>query len=154
MQRRAVHTHIITSHCLAPLMVERGAGLIIEITDGDGLDYRGNLFYDLAKISAIRLAYAMAEELKPHHVTAVALTPGFLRSEAVLDHFGVTDENWRDALAQDPYFGGSETPYYIGRAVVALASDPDAARYAGLALSTWNLAREYGFTDVDGSQPN
>ena len=154
MQRRAVHTHIITSHSLAPLMVARGAGLIIEITDGDSLDYyRGNLYYDLAKVCAIRLGYAMAQELEPHHVTAVALTPGFLRSEAMLDYFGVSEANWRDAAAQEPSFAGSETPYYIGRAVAALASDPDVFRYTGQTLSTWNLAREYGFTDVDGSQP-
>ncbi len=154
MQQRAVHSHIITSRYAAPILVAQGRGLIIEITDGETLDYRGNLFYDLAKVSAIRLAYAMAEELRPHGVTALALTPGFLRSEAMLDHFGVTEANWRDAAAQDPHFIASETPIYIGRAVVALAADPDVARKAGMAQSTWRLAKEYGFTDADGSQPD
>ncbi len=154
MQQRAVHSHIITSRYAAPILVAQGHGLIIEVTDGETLDYRGNLFYDLAKVSAIRLAYAMAAELRPHGVTALALTPGFLRSEAMLDGFGVTEANWRDAAAQDPHFIASETPTYIGRAVVALAADPAVARKAGTALSTWRLAKEYGFTDADGSQPD
>jgi len=154
MQQRAVQSHIITSRYAAPLMVAQGSGLIIEVTDGETANYRGNLFYDLAKASAIRLAYAMAEELRPHGVTALALTPGFLRSEAMLDHFGVTEANWRDAARQDPHFIASETPAYIGRAVVALATDPDVARKAGTAQSTWRLAHEYGFTDADGSQPD
>ena len=141
MQQRAVHAHIITSRYAAPRMVAQGHGLIIEITDGETLDYRGNLFYDLAKVSAIRLAYAMAEELRPHGVTALALTPGFLRSEAMLDHFGVAEANWRDATRQDPHFIASETPAYIGRAVVALAADPEVAHRAGTALSTWRLAQ-------------
>ena len=93
---RAVHTHIITSRHGAPLMVARNAGLIVEVTDGDTYGYRGNLFYDLAKNAVVRLAYAMAADLHPHGVTALAITPGFLRSEAVLDHFGVTEANWRD----------------------------------------------------------
>lgn len=154
MQQRAVHSHIITSYFAAPLMVEQGHGLIVEITDGDNLDYRGSFFYDLAKVSVIRLAFAMAEDLRPHKVAAVALTPGFLRSEAMLDHFGVTEENWRDAVKQDPHFIASETPYYIGRAVAALASDPQVFQKSGSALSTWKLAREYGFTDIDGSRPD
>ena len=107
---RAVHTHIITSRYGTPLMVEQDSGLIVEVTDGDTLGYRGNLFYDLAKNAVIRLAYAMAADLHGHRVTALALTPGFLRSEAVLDHFGVTEENWRDAIGKDPYFAESETP--------------------------------------------
>ena len=154
MQQRAVHSHIITSRYAAPWMIDRRQGLIIEITDGDTLDYRGNLFYDLAKVSAIRLAQAMAAELRPHGVSALALTPGFLRSEAMLDHFGVTEANWRDGAAQDPHFIASETPTYIGRAVAALASDPDIARRSGSMLSTWRLAKEYGFTDADGSRPD
>ncbi len=154
MQQRAVHSHIITARYAAPIMVRQGHGLIIEITDGDTLDYRGNLFYDLAKSSNIRLAHAMAEELRPHGVTALALTPGFLRSEAMLDHFGVTEATWRDAIAQDPHFAASETPTYIGRAVVALASDPNIAVKSGAAWSTWRLAKEYGFVDADGSQPD
>jgi NAD(P)-dependent dehydrogenase (short-subunit alcohol dehydrogenase family) len=132
----------------------RGHGLIIEITDGDTLDYRGNLFYGLAKASNIRMAYAIAEELRPHGVTALALTPGFLRSEAMLDHFGVTEATWRDASAQVPHFAFSKTPAFIGRAAVALASDPAVAAKSGAAWSTWRLAKEYGFVDTDGSPPD
>jgi NAD(P)-dependent dehydrogenase (short-subunit alcohol dehydrogenase family) len=145
MQRLAIHTHLITSWYAAPLMVERGRGLIIEVTDGITERYRGSLFYDLAKASVTRLALAQAEDLRPFSVAAVALSPGFLRSEAALDHFGVTEANWRDAIAKDENFGASETPYYIGRAVVALANDPNVMAKSGKALATWNLAREYGF---------
>jgi NAD(P)-dependent dehydrogenase (short-subunit alcohol dehydrogenase family) len=154
MQERAVHSHIITSCYAVPLMIERRAGLIIEITDGDGSDYRGNLFYDLAKVSVIRLAHAMSNELREQNITALALTPGYLRSEAMLDGFGVTEESWREAVKKDPHFAESETPFYIGRAVVALASDPNVREKSGKALATWHLAPEYGFTDVDGRQPN
>ena len=151
---RAVHSHIVTSRHGVPLMVERNAGLVVEVTDGDTLGYRGNLFYDLAKNAVIRLAYAMAADLHAHRVTAVAITPGMMRSEAVLDHFGVTEENWRDAIAEDPYFTESETPYYVGRAVAALAADPDVGARSGGLLSSWGLAKEYGFTDVDGRRPD
>ena len=136
---RAVHSHIITSRHGAPLMVERNAGLIVEVTDGDTLGYRGNLFYDLAKNAVIRLAYAMAADLNAHHVTALAITPGFLRSEAVLDVLGVTEANWRDAIEKDPYFAESETPCFVGRAVAALAADPHVEqkrRWAVLKLGT------------------
>ena len=152
--RQAVETHVITSHRAVPLMVKRGSGLLVEVTDGVGEEYRGSLFYDLAKSAVIRLARAQAAELTPHGVTAVALTPGFLRSEAVLDHFGVTTENWRDGARRDPHFAASETPRYIGRAVAALAADAAVSRWAGEALSTWQLSHEYGFTDVDGSRPD
>lgn len=152
--RQAVETHIITSHYAAPVLVRRGSGLIVEITDGVDAGYRGNLFYDLAKVSVIRLALAQAEELRPHGVAALAPTPGFLRSEAVLDHFGVAEANWRDAVARDRHFAASETPTYIGRAVVALAADPAILERSGQAVSTWQLAREYGFTDQDGSRPD
>jgi NAD(P)-dependent dehydrogenase (short-subunit alcohol dehydrogenase family) len=154
MLERAVHSHIITSHYGVPLMLPRRQGLVIEITDGDGFSYRGTLFYDLAKVSVIRLAFAMAEELRAHRIAAVALTPGYLRSEAMLDGFGVTEANWRDAVKKDRHFAESETPFYIGRAVAALAADPNVMEKSGKALATWNLAPEYGFTDVDGRQPN
>ncbi len=154
MLQRAVHSHIMTSRYAAPLMIERGRGLIVEITDGETADYRGNLFYDLVKTSVIRLAYAMSEELRPHHIAALALTPGFLRSEAMLDHFGVTEANWQEGAKQDPHFIASETPFYVGRAVAALASDPDLSKKSGKVFSSWNLALEYGFTDIDGRQPN
>ena len=151
---QAVDTHIVTSHHAVPLMVRRGRGLVVEVTDGVADDYRGTLFYDLAKASVIRLAKAQAGDLRGTGVTAVALTPGFLRSEAVLDHFGVTAETWRDAIAKDRHFAASETPHYIGRAVAALAADPDVERWSGQALSTWQLVHEYGFTDADGTQPD
>jgi NAD(P)-dependent dehydrogenase (short-subunit alcohol dehydrogenase family) len=154
MQTRAVHTHIITSHYAAPLMVARRTGLIIEITDGDNLNYRGNFFYDLAKVSVIRLAADMAADLRPYGVTALALTPGFLRSEAMLDLFGVTEENWREGAKRDPHFIASETPFYVGRAVAALAADPHVFAKTGGVFSTWGLYPEYGFTDMDGRQPD
>ncbi|GAA3401582.1 SDR family oxidoreductase [Paenibacillus hodogayensis] len=154
MQRRAVHSHMITSRYAAPLMVARRQGLIIEVTDGCDYRYRGTLYYSLAKISTIHLAEAMAADLKPFGVTALAITPGFLRSEEVLDHFGVAESNWRDAVAKDEHFAQSETPYYVGKAVAALAADPNVSAKAGKALMSGDLAEEYGFTDVDGSRPN
>lgn len=154
MQTRAVHSHLITAHYAAPLMVAQGRGLIVQMTDGDGFGYRGNLYYDLAKVSVIRLAYGLAQELRPHGVAALALTPGFMRSEAVLDSLGVTEANWRDAIARDPHFAFSETPYFVARAVVALATDPALADRSGKMFSSWGLAREFGFTDVDGTRPD
>lgn len=154
MLQRGVHSHIITGRYAAPLMVGQGKGLIVEITDGDRLEYRGNLFYDLVKASVIRLAYAMSEELRSHGVSALAVTPGFLRSEAMLDHFNVTEATWREGAKKDRHFIASETPSYVGRAVVALASDPQVAQKSGRVFSSWGLAQEYGFTDIDGTQPN
>ena len=151
---RAVHSHIVTSRHGAPLMVARNAGLIVEVTDGDTFGYRGNLLYDLAKNAVIRLAYGMAADLHAHRVTALAITPGFLRSEAVLDSFGVTEANWRDAIEKDPYFAESETPCFVGRAIAALAADPHVARKSGGLFSSWGLAKEYGFTDLDGRRPD
>src|SRR5579864_1008647 len=165
MLKQAIHSHIITSHYAVPLMLGRGRGIIFEITDGDAFYYRGNLFYDLVKISVIRLAFAMARELRKRDIASVALTPGFLRSEAVLEHFGVTEANWKDvgkktgensAKQNDAPadFMVSESPRYIGRAVVALAADPKVKNKSGRVLSSWALAREYGFTDIDGTQPH
>ncbi len=154
LQRNAVSSHIITSWYVAPLMVKRHSGLIIEVTDGITGGYRGSFFYDLAKASVNRLALAQAHELKPFNVAAVAVSPGFLRSEAMLDNFGVTEATWRDAIAKDQNFSVSETPHFIGRAVVALASDPNVMTKSGTAVATWNLAKEYGFTDIDGTQPD
>ena len=151
---RAVHSHIITSRHGAPLMVERNAGLIVEVTDGDTFGYRGNLVYDVAKNAVVRLAYAMAADLRPHHVTALAVTPGFLRSEHVLDSFGVTEANWRDAIEKDPYFAESETPCLVGRVVAALAADPNVAAKSGRLFAAWTLSKEYGIDDVDGRRPD
>ena len=152
--RTAINTHIITSVAAVPLMLPTGSGLIVEVTDGVDSSYRGNLFYDLAKHSVIRLAVAQAAELADRGITAVAVSPGFLRSEAVLDHFGVTAEGWRDAIAVDPHFAASETPHYVGRAIAALAADPDVARFSGRAVATWELSEIYPFTDLDGSRPH
>jgi NAD(P)-dependent dehydrogenase (short-subunit alcohol dehydrogenase family) len=154
LMRRAIDTHIITSRYALPLLVARRAGLVLEITDGDSARYRGSFFYDLAKSSVIRLAFAQAAELRPYGVAAVALTPGFLRSEALLDGFGVTEDNWREGAAKDQHFAFSESPAYLGRAVAALAADPEIMAKTGRALATWNLSREYGFTDADGSRPD
>ena len=151
---RAVHSHILTSRHGAPMMVERNAGLIVEVTDGDTFGYRGNLIYDLAKNAVARLAYAMAADLHAHRVTALAITPGFLRSEHVLESFGVTEDNWRDAIEKDPYFAESETPCLVGRVVAALAADPDVARKSGRLFATWTLSKEYGIDDVDSRRPD
>jgi len=154
MLDRAIRAHILTSRHGVPLMIERNSGLIIEITDGDKIGYRGNLFYDLAKTTAIRLAFAMAHDLGDRPITALAVTPGFLRSEAMLDRFGVTEASWRDAISQDAFFAESETPLYVGRAVAALAADPNVHAKRGRAWASWTLMREYGFTDSDGRQPD
>src|SRR5215813_4262153 len=150
---QAVFSHIITSRYAAPLLIEAGQGLIVEITDGDSFTYRGNIFYDLVKTSVIRLAFAMARELRSRRVTSVAVTPGFLRSETMLENFGVTEENWREGAKKDPNFIVSETPLYVGRAVAAVASDPDKFAKTGRVYSSWDLAHEYGFTDIDGTRP-
>jgi NAD(P)-dependent dehydrogenase (short-subunit alcohol dehydrogenase family) len=168
MLKQAVHSHIITAHYAAPLMLGRPGAIIFEITDGDAFYYRGNLFYDLVKISLIRLAFAMSRELHKRKIAALAVTPGFLRSEAVLEHFGVTEANWKDvgkkAKKKDDNSGSqndapndfmmSESPLYIGRAIVALASDAKVMTKTGRVFSSWALAREYGFTDADGSHPD
>ena len=154
MLQRGIHTHIITSRYAVPLMIDTGPGLIVEITDGDGFNYRGNLYYDLVKTSVIRLAFGMAAELRLHRITSLALTPGFIRSEAMLEHLGVTEANWHDAVKDRPDFGESETPFYVGQAVAALAADPEVFSKTGRAYAAWDLGPEYGFTDVDGRQPN
>jgi NAD(P)-dependent dehydrogenase (short-subunit alcohol dehydrogenase family) len=139
-------------------LVTAAGGLVVEVTDGtadyNASNYRVSFFYDLAKTSVLRMAFAQSRELAPHGGTAVALTPGWLRSEIMLDAYGVTEANWRDALAQQPHFAISETPAYTGRAVAALATDPDVSRWNGASLSSGQLAKEYGFTDVDGSRPD
>jgi NAD(P)-dependent dehydrogenase (short-subunit alcohol dehydrogenase family) len=158
MLRLAIDTHIITSHFALPLLIRNEGGLVVEMTDGiaeyNEKNYRLSLFYDLAKTSVIRLAWAQAKELAPHRCTAVALTPGWLRSEMMLDLFGVEESNWLEATAREPHFVISETPRYVGRAVAHLAADPEVSRFSGRSLSSGGLAKEYGFTDLDGSQPD
>ena len=164
--RLAVDTHLITSHHMLPLMIRNPGGLVIEVTDGtaeyNAANYRLSVFYDLAKASVIRLAWSQGHELAPRGCAAVALTPGWMRSEMMLEHYGVTEDTWRDALDrpyQPPFphpghFGISETPAFTGRAVVALAADPERQRWNQGSVSSGGLAREYGFTDVDGSRPD
>ena len=154
MLEPAIYSHIVTSHFGAPLLMETGEGLIVEITDGDSYTYRGHIFYDLVKCSVIRLAFGMARELRRSKVTVVAVTPGYLRSERMLEHFGVTEANWRDGAKVRPDFIESETPFFVGRAVAALAADPEVAKKSGRAFSSWGLAAEYGFEDVDGRVPD
>ncbi|MEU6380654.1 SDR family oxidoreductase [Streptomyces sp. NPDC046909] len=156
--RLAVETHAITSHHALSLLLRHPGGLVVEMTDGtaeyNGTTYRNSFFYDLAKTSVLRMAFALGHELGPRGATAVALTPGWLRSEMMLENFGVREDNWRDALDRVPHFAISETPRYVGRAVAALAADPDVARFNGESLSSGALARTYGFTDLDGSRPD
>jgi len=156
MLRLGVETHLVTARAALPLLIRKPGGLVVEMGDGttgyNATRYRVSVFYDLTKSAVNRLAFALGEELEPHGATAVAITPGWLRSEAMLDAFQVTEENWRDATV--PGFGVSETPRYVGRAVAAVAADPDRARWNQRSLTVGELANEYGFTDVDGSQPD
>jgi NAD(P)-dependent dehydrogenase (short-subunit alcohol dehydrogenase family) len=164
--RLAIDTHLLTSHFLLPLLIERAGGLLVEVTDGtvdyNASHYRISVFYDLSKVAVNRLAYSQGHELAPYQATAVSLTPGWMRSEMMLENFAVTEDTWREALNPErkngpvapPGFAASETPRYVGRAVAALAADPERARYNQRSLTAADLAREYGFTDLDGSQPD
>jgi NAD(P)-dependent dehydrogenase (short-subunit alcohol dehydrogenase family) len=156
--RLAIDTHLITSHHALPLLVRRPGGLVVEVTDGTAAynadHYRVSMFYDLAKTSVIRLAWGLAQELGQHGCSAVALTPGWMRSELMLEHHGVSELNWREATERNPHFCISETPRFVGRAVAALAGDPDGSRWSGQSLSSGQLAPIYGFTDLDGTQPD
>ncbi len=165
--RLAIDTHLITSHHLLPLLIDEPGGLLVEVTDGttefNASRYRISVFYDLAKIAVNRLAFSQGHELQPYGATALAITPGWLRSEMMLDHFGVTEDNWRDALDPDLVegypsapegFASSESPRYVGRAIAAVASDPDRARWNQRSVSSAELAHEYGFVDIDGTQPD
>ncbi len=158
MLHLAIDTHLITAHHALPLLIENPGGLLVEVTDGtaeyNADHYRLSPFYDLAKVAVNRMGWAHAKDLAPHGATAISLTPGWLRSEIMLETFGVREENWRDAMAKVPHFVISETPRFVGRAVAALAADPDRARWNGQSLSSGSLAKEYGFTDLDGSQPD
>jgi NAD(P)-dependent dehydrogenase (short-subunit alcohol dehydrogenase family) len=157
MLERGIFSHLTTLRHGVPLLVRRRRGIVFEVTDGDHMFYRGSLYYDLVKVSVIRLAFALHEEFREarlSRVSALAITPGFLRSETMLDRFGVTEENWTDGLGEARHFHASETPYYLGRAVVALASDPQVHARSGQVLATWDLARQYGFTDRNGTRPD
>lgn len=156
--RLAIETHAITSHFAIPLLIERPGGLVIEVNDGtaeyNNTRYRNSFFYDLAKAGVQRMGFALGHELRDHQATGLSLTPGWLRSEVMLEVFEVEGSNWRDATKRIPDFAISESPAFVGRAVVALAGDPDVARWNGQSLSSGQLARIYGFTDADGSQPD
>ena len=156
--RLAVDTHAITSHFALPLLIRRPGGLVVEVTDGtadyNAEHYRVSFFFDLAKAANLRMAFALAHEVAPYGATAVAVTPGWLRSEAMLEAYGVTEERWRDATRIQPHFAISESPSFVGRAIAALAADPDVARWNGQSLSSGQLAQVYGFSDLDGSRPD
>jgi len=158
MLHLAVDTHLITAHHALPLLIENPGGLLVEVTDGtaeyNASHYRLSPFYDLAKVAVNRMGWSHAKDLAPHGATAISLTPGWLRSEIMLETFGVKEENWRDATDKVPHFVISETPRFVGRAVAALAADPDRARWNGQSLSSGSLAQKYGFTDLDGSRPD
>jgi NAD(P)-dependent dehydrogenase (short-subunit alcohol dehydrogenase family) len=147
---RGVDAHVITTHAAIPLMLPAGRGLIVGISDLGSISF----FYGFEKACVMKMAELLAPELRPHRIAAVTVTPGFLRSEAMLENFGVTEANWRDAVKKDPYFAGSETPFYVGRAVAALAADPRVMLKTGGTYGSWHLADEYGFTDVDGARPH
>ena len=156
--RLAVDTHAITSHFALPLLIKTPGGLVVEVNDGtaeyNGSNYRNSFFYDLAKAAVNRIGFALGHELQPHGATAMSLTPGWLRSEAMLETFGVSESNWHDATRIQPHFAISESPAFVGRAVAALARDNDVSRWNGKSLSSGQLAKIYGFTDLDGSQPD
>jgi NAD(P)-dependent dehydrogenase (short-subunit alcohol dehydrogenase family) len=164
--RLAIDTHLVTSHFLLPLLVQKPGGLLVEVTDGtteyNAANYRISVYYDLAKVAVNRLAFSQGHELAPHRGTAVSVTPGWMRSEMMLEHFQVTEETWRDALEPDrqtgpvapPGFASSETPRFVGRGIAALAADPEHARFNQRSLTAADLARAYGVTDLDGSQPD
>jgi NAD(P)-dependent dehydrogenase (short-subunit alcohol dehydrogenase family) len=159
MLRLAIDTHLITSHYALRLLIRRAGGLVVEMTDGtreyNAANYRLSAFYDLAKSAVIRLAFAQSQELAPHGCAAVALSPGWMRSEMMLDIYGVSEDNWREATVGSPHFVAiSESPRFVGRAVAALAADARVLERSGGSFSSGELAREYGFTDLDGSQPD
>jgi NAD(P)-dependent dehydrogenase (short-subunit alcohol dehydrogenase family) len=159
MLRMGVDTHLITAHEMLPLLIRHPGGLVVEMTDGTAeynSQYRHDvgIYYDLVKAAVQRLTMAFGHELRPYQATVVAVTPGWLRSEMMLDHFGVTEATWRDATEREPHFCISESPTFVARAVAALAADPGVARWAGQSLSSGQLAPVYGFTDTDGTQPD
>jgi NAD(P)-dependent dehydrogenase (short-subunit alcohol dehydrogenase family) len=153
--RNGIETHLITSHLAIPLMLEGTGGLVIEVGDGKAdVPYRGNMPYDIVKAAVVRIGDGLGHELQPHGVTALTVTPGWLRSESMLDHFGVTEDTWRTAAERIPYFEHSETPHLLGRGIAALAADPDRSRFAGRCLGSWDLMREYDLADADGTRPD
>lgn len=158
MLRLAIDTHLVTAHYALPLLISRPGGLLVEVTDGtreyNARNYRLSVFYDLAKVAVDRMAWAHAKDLAPHGATAVSITPGWMRSEMMLEHYKVTEPTWRDAIAGQPDFAISETPRFVGRAIAALAADEHVSRWNGQSLSSGQLAKEYGFTDLDGSRPD
>lgn len=153
--RNGIETHLITNHYTIPLVLEGSGGLVIEVGDGKAeVPFRGNVAYDLVKASVVRLGSALAHELRPHGVTALTVTPGWLRSEAMLENYGVTEQTWREKAATLPYFDHSETPHLLARGIAALAADPERARFAGRCLGSWDLMHEYDLVDADGTRPD
>lgn len=159
MLKNGVGTHLITCAKAIPLMLETGNGLIVEVTDGTS-EYNRNFrrdvgfYYDLVKASVERITIGLAAELAEESLAAVAVTPGWMRSEQMLEHFDVKEDNWKDALAKEPHFCISESPTFVGRGIASLAADPEVKRWSGKVLSSADLGREYGVTDIDGSLPD
>ena len=159
MLRMGIDTHLITAALALPLVLRHPGGLVIEMTDGTVEYNKGfregvGFYYDLIKAAVERITTGLTAELRGQPCTALAVTPGWLRSEAMLDHFGVTEHDWRDATAREPHFCCSESPAYVARGIAALAADPAAGRYAGETLTSGQLGRIYGVTDIDGSRPD
>jgi NAD(P)-dependent dehydrogenase (short-subunit alcohol dehydrogenase family) len=154
--RAAVLSHLLTAKHVASIMIRQRRGLIVEVTESDLLigGGGGNLLHNVVKHAHKGLALMMADELRPHRVAALAITPGFLRSESMLEHFGVTEQTWREGGKKDPHFLASESPLFVGRAVAALAADPNVFKRSGDVTSSWDVAREFGFTDTDGTRPD
>jgi NAD(P)-dependent dehydrogenase (short-subunit alcohol dehydrogenase family) len=153
--RNGIETHLITNRFAIPLVLEGAGGLVVEVSDGKyDVPYRANVTYDLIKTAIVRMGQALAHELQPHGVTALTVTPGYLRSESMLDHFGVTEQTWREAAERVPYFSHSETPHLLGRGIAALAADPDRDRFTGQCLGSWDLMRTYDLMDADGTRPD
>lgn len=151
--------HVTTCRHAVPLMIKQRSGLLVEIIEQEAIGYHGQFYFDFFEILLKRLSYNLAEELAPHRVSALAISPGFMRTEAILEQFGVTEANWREATennaqAKSYGFAGSETPCFVGRAIACLAADPHLSRKSGGIYTSWGLSEEYGFTDVDGARPN
>lgn len=157
--RNATESHIITNHYLLKLLIQHPGGVLFEVSDGtlayNLTHYRCNcLFYDLSKIIVNRMAWSLSIELEKHQCTSIGITPGWLRSEMMLDHYKVTEETWKDAIANEPGFAESETPRFIGRSIAYLAADHNVHRFNGKSVTAYDVSQVYGFTDLDGRQPN
>lgn len=152
--RQSVYSHLLTTQLALPLLRGRRRPLIVEITDGDTFSYRGALIYDLVKTTLMRIVFILSVELRKDRIAAVGVSPGFLRSEAMLELFEVTEETWREGARKDKHFMASETPRMVGRGIAALAADRAVMSMNGETIGSWELARKYKLDDLDGSRPD